>query len=90
MCPIGPCLSGYDTTISRSGPSRDGLLRGPRGDKGGVPPVTVCGGRPRGPRQGVFAAGRDVPPAFPLGVRGGFARAAFPAPGAPLGHGAKG
>ncbi len=23
---------------------------GPRGDTGGVPPVTVCGGRPRGPR----------------------------------------
>ena len=23
---------------------------GPRGDKGGVPPATVCGGRPRGPR----------------------------------------
>ncbi len=62
----------------------------PRGDKGGVPPVTVCGGRPRGPRQGVFAAGPDAPPAFPLGVRCGFSRAAFLAPGAPLGHGAKG
>ena len=25
-------------------------VRGPRGDPGGVPPATVCGGSPRGPR----------------------------------------
>ncbi len=35
--------------------TRRAALRGPQGDKGGVPPATVCGGRPRGPR------GRRVP-----------------------------
>ncbi len=46
----------------RGGPRAPG--KAPGRDKGGVPPATVCGGRPRGPRGGQGG----VPPGY--GMRG--------------------